>query len=265
MNVLLPTDFSGTAKNAATYAFSFFEKTPCTFHLLHTFSEEKNNTGEVHVHNAFYADFEKFFSFLNTKKRTPQHNIKVTFQSKPLVEAVREEVLEKEIDLIVMGAKGAANKEFPVVGKNTFEVMQKVKCPILAVPEHMQFKGCKEILFPTDYKIHYDRGMLRTLLDFISTSKTKVKVLEIFDSDTELSAEQKQDRTALKQYFLPKVPLFRSFFSDNAVKRYMRTETDHSDMIAIAAKNLNVCQKLLFDHYSCQIPFIQKLPLLVLH
>ena len=36
--ILLPTDFSSIAWNAIKYALALFEKEPCTFYVLHTYT-----------------------------------------------------------------------------------------------------------------------------------------------------------------------------------------------------------------------------------
>ncbi len=268
MNILLPTDFSENSKNAAAYALKCFGNVPCTFHLLHALplSSEKNNSKEVQVSPEFYANFEQFSTFLNSKKVNPQHEFKFMFKANYLIETVRELVLEKKIDLIIMGTKGITNKKNTIIGKNTSDVMMKVKCPVMAISENAVFKGYNEILFPTDYKIHYSGEMLNILLNLISLSKASVKILEIFSSDTEPSKEQVESRALLQNYFSPQTPLFHAFYSSkNPDRNRMLMADNNFDMIAIAAKNLNICQKLLNSPQNHQIPFINKLPLLILH
>ena len=51
------------------------------------------------------------------------------------VSAVRSVVENKKIDLIIIGAKGASGLKKIVLGSNTGDVIAKVECPLLAVPE----------------------------------------------------------------------------------------------------------------------------------
>ena len=92
MNILLPTDFSENAKNAAVYALKFFEKTPCTFHLLHALpvSLGKNNLDGMPMPAEFYTNFDRFLSLLKSQKVNPQHEFKFVFKADYLIEAVRE-------------------------------------------------------------------------------------------------------------------------------------------------------------------------------
>src|SRR5680860_288073 len=157
MDILLPTDFSRNSRNAAVYAMQFFKDVPCTFHLLHVIPvpTEKSGTKYVQTSTGIQENFNQLLYWMNSIKMNPQHKLSIVFKTNYLIDAVREQVLEKHIDLIIMGTKGATNKESTIVGKNTSDVMMKVKCPVLAISENAVFQEQKKILFPTDYKIHY--------------------------------------------------------------------------------------------------------------
>src|SRR5690606_37906686 len=120
-NILLPTDFSPNARNAAAYALQFFRQVPCTFHLLHVIPVPSKNLGSTYLTTSpeIQAKFNEMLEWLNSIKTNPQHHFTITFKANFLIEAVRSQVLEKNIDLILMGTKGATNKEGLVVGRNT--------------------------------------------------------------------------------------------------------------------------------------------------
>lgn len=268
MNILLPTDFSENSRNAAAYALQFFREVPCTFHLLHVLPV---STTAVGVNSSIIPveiqeKFDELLTWLSGINQNPEHSIQVSFKMNFLIEAVRQQVAEKNIDLILMGTKGASNKKGPIIGKNTSDIMMKVKCPAMAISEKAIYKDHKEILFPTDYKIHYSAKMLDALLVLKKHSKASVKILELFNSDKEPSDEQLANKMYLHNSFSPDKLQTQTFYS---VKK---TDTDDFflknpdvDMIVMAAKNLNLCQKLLKNNSHNQIPFINQLPLLVLH
>lgn len=267
MNILLPTDFSDNSKNAAVYALQFFNEVPCTFHLLHVIPVPADKLGAVYVQTSakIQDEFDRLLNWLNSIKTNPQHKFNIVFKANYLIEAVREQVQEKNIDLILMGTKGATNEMCNVVGKNTSDVMMKVKCPVLAISENAIFQEQKEILFPTDYKIHYGGKMLDTLLNLLSYSKASVKILEIFNSEREPSEEQKNNRLFLQNFFFPMIPQLQTFYKDEKKSKSILSAHDNIDMIVLAAKNLNICHKLLHNQQNKTIPFIKQLPLLVLH
>ncbi|MGB7784661.1 MAG: universal stress protein [Salinimicrobium sp.] len=267
MNILLPTDFSENSRNAAAYALQFFKDTPCNFYLLHVLPVPADQmvTSYMSCSPEVKNKFDKLLDWLESIKKNPEHSFHTCFKATYLIDAVREKVQEKNIDLILMGTKGKTNDKGAVIGKHTSDVMMKVRCPVLAISENAIFKEHKNILFPTDYKIHYGSKMLRTLLNLTSLSKANVKILEIFNSETEPSAEQAENREFLQDSFLPKTPVLQTYYASkepNPVKIFMANR--NVDMIVLAAKNLNLCQKFLHNDQN-DIPFINQLPLLVLH
>lgn len=268
MNILIPTDFSENAKNAAQYALQFFRDIPCTFHLLHVLPLPTPDLmlQNINMPLEVKEKFETLLKDLESFKLNPEHIFSITYKANYFIEAVREQVSIKGIDLILMGTKGSTNQTAVVVGKHTADVIMKVKCPTLAISEKAIFKAHKEVLLPTDYKINYNNKMLETLWSLTRLSKASVKILELFNSDKEPSAEQLANRIFLQNSFSPEVPVIQTYYSpkpeDNDT---IFSANENVDMIVMAAKNLNLCQRLLRNQSSEYIPLIRQLPLLILH
>ena len=268
MNILLPTDFSENSKNAVAYALEFFRDTPCTFHLLHVSPPhlETLNHGHLTMPDDIKKKFDNILTWVDRKKVNPNHHFSICYKVRYFIEAIREKVSEKNIDLILMGTKGASNQKEIILGKNTSDVVMKVKCPTLAISENAVFQPHKEILFPTDYKIRYSAKMLESLKNITRLSNTSIKILELFSTENEPNIDQISNRDSLKNSLIPDIPETQTFYTvkDPDPKQLFRNNRN-VDMIVMAAKNLNLCQKLLKDHNNHQIPFIRKLPLLILH
>lgn len=265
MNILLPTDFSANSNNAATYALQYFKGLPCNFHLLHVglYTEERTKTKVNSLPATVKARFDQLISELQSIKKDTSHNFQAFYKNDFLIEAVRQYVSENNIDLILMGTKGVSNKEDVILGKNTSDVLMKVKCPALAISENAVFKARPEILFPTDYKIQYNSKMLEPLFTLSNHAKASIKILELFNSELEPSAEQIVNRNFLYNSFghgVPGVQTIYSFRNSNFFE-----SNENVDMIVMAAKSLNLCQRLLKNNTQNQIPFIRKRPMLVLH
>lgn len=267
MNILLPTDFSENSRNAIKYALKLFEEVPCTFHLLHVDPTHKKNEMSV---NGLIADkqesFQELREWLNNSKLNPEHRFISVVKADFLIEAIRKQILEKNIDLIVMGTKGLTNRKTTIIGNNTSEVMLKVKCPVMAISENTVFRKPKNVLFPTDYKIHYEEKMIEALQGFLFLSGASIKMLEIYNTEKEPTEEQLRNRKHFQDYFKsPLLPAqtFYSFKEKNFWRLFITNR--NVNLIVMAAKNLDICQRLLHNPQKNQIPFISRLPLLMLH
>lgn len=267
MNILLPTDFSENSRNAIEYALKLFDEVPCTFHLLHVDpTYKKNGMPGNQLISQTQGDFHGLLDWLHHLRTNPEHRFVALTKADFLIEAIRKQILEKNIDLIVMGTKGLTNRKTSIIGKNTSEVMLKVKCPVMAISENTSFRKHKNVLFPTDYKIRYDGKMLEALRGFLSLSKASIKTLEVFNSEKEPTAEQLQNRKYIRAFFEPEPPPYQTFYASKEKNyRNLFLSNRNTDMIVMAAKNLDICQRLLHNPQKNQIPFINRLPLLMLH
>ena len=70
------------------------------------------------------------------------------------VDGINAEVEKNNIDIIIMGTKGATGFKGAVVGSNTGDVITKVKCPLLAIPEDALYKRNKGNRF--SHRLPYD-------------------------------------------------------------------------------------------------------------
>lgn len=262
MNILLPTDFSENSKDAAAYAMKLFQGKACVFHVFHVFPPSSKEV-ESQVATKFYGDFEGFVNWLNSKKNNAVHDFKYTFEHDHLIHAVREEVVKKNIDLIIMGTKGLSGEKNDFIGKNTMEVMTKVKCPVLAIPENSSFEKDLEILFPTDYKIDFRGKQMDFFLDLVKISKASLEILELSEAEKGFPQGQVENKTNLQDYFSSKKLSFQIVhIGKQGLTNVLGEERKSPEMIALVAKDLETCQKFLNGDQS---RFVGKLPLLMLH
>lgn len=157
-NILIPTDFSENSKNAIAFAIAFFESVAVNFYLLHVSFIEKINDQEcyyklsdmdVDQKTAYNPTDDLKAEIARIKKltRSKNHNffgVHESTESTEFIEAIRTSIKKDEIDLIVMGTKGASNMSKTVLGNHTADVITKVKCAVLVIPENAKYKKPKK-------------------------------------------------------------------------------------------------------------------------
>lgn len=224
--IIIPTDFSENSKNAAVYAMHLFKSEPCMFYVLHTYSPviysyDYQLAGGSYNSNLYEAvkedvssTLKEFTTTLKDLFNNPKHEFVTIAACNMFLDEIREQVEEKEADLIVMGTKGASASKEVLFGSNTVHVMNKSKCPVIAVPNTYDFTNSKRvtlpidykndfefvepksILFPTDYKVNYAKKHLETLKDVTALYDSNVHIMHI--AHGELTTEEKEKQTALK-------------------------------------------------------------------
>ena len=188
--ILLPTDFSDNSKEAIHYALKVYKDVKTTFFLLHTYtppvyqseyiigSPGQIGLGDI-LQESSMTQLEKLKDSLERQYPNPIHTIIVHSAFNTLISEVLETVAAENIDVIVMGTKGVTGATEILFGTHTVHVIKKAKCPVIAVPPNFNYEAPKEILFPTDYEIEYNKGNMQALLAIATKHKSRINVMHV--------------------------------------------------------------------------------------
>jgi nucleotide-binding universal stress UspA family protein len=276
--ILLPTDFSENSWNAIKYALKFFENSTCTFYLLHV-----NTLNYAVAEGSLYMDtddlIEKTFikpsklQLRKTLKRISQefpvnknHHFFVLTDYNFFIDSVRKYVDEMKIDMIIMGTKGATGLKKIIIGSNAADVIKKVKCTTLIVPENATFTNLNEIAFPTDYFLTYGVNLLKPIYEIIEMYHPSLRVVHISHDLEKLNLSQQDNKDLLQDYFSNFDVRFYNLTNKNvedAIECFIQSRD--IDMIAMVAKNLNFFQQILFHSKVEEISYHTNVPFLVIH
>ena len=276
-NILLPTDFSENSWNAIKYAINFFETVKCNFYLFHVNKlssiviDESTAIAAEDVIYDFYTKpaKHKLRDILKriAKKTTPtNHRFYTLTDYNFFIESIRTCVEEKKIDFIVMGTKGASGLKKKIIGSNTGDVITKVKCKTLAVPENAQFTKPQEIAFPTDFQLSYNLQILDPISEILENHNAAIRIVHINKKKDDLNKDQIKNQELLEDYFIRHKHSLH-FLSNKKVEDAVQcfVESRDIDIICMVAKNLNYFQKILFHSKVEEISYHTDVPFLVLH
>ena len=138
LRVLLPTDFSDNSFEAIRYALLTFKETECEFSLLHTYmppiyhaeylvgSPGLIGLGDV-IRETAATNLDKLQKRLEEQYKNKKHTFNTYTCLNALPNQVNEMVEDKNIDLIVMGTKGATGAQEILFGTNTVHIIKKAK------------------------------------------------------------------------------------------------------------------------------------------
>lgn len=277
-NVLLPTDFSENSLNAIKYAIDFYENLPCNFYLLHViklndlvindspYMLSGESIEDIYTKPA-KAKLKDLLRHISTKFNVNlKHKFYTLTDYNFLVDSIRQHVKEKHIDIIFMGTKGASGLKKIIVGSNTGDVITKVHCTALVVPENAQYQKLKEIAFPTDFSLLYDLNTLQPIVDIIESNNAALRILHISKKNVILNNDQKKNKELLEDYFNNYEYSFHLLTNkkvEDAVQCFV--ESRDINMITMVAKNLNYFQQILFHSKIEHISYHTDVPFLVLH
>lgn len=275
--ILIPTDFSENSHNAIRYALEYYSDVPVNFYILHVsnqnsnfkeeeqenFSDFNNEMQTVQGALTFLKEEIKAFQLLS---KNQDHKFFPLHENLNLVEAIRKQVTEKEIDYILMGTKGNSKINRSEIGSNTCDVITKVKCPILVIPENAKFSGIKNIAFLTDYNCIYRNKVISTLSETLGLHRAPLRVLHIKAQNTSLTASQ-TDNKGFLHYFFKEIKHSFHFVENKDLEIGIQdfVETWEISLVSIVAKNLNFIQRLLLRPALKTGSYTANVPFLVLH
>lgn len=207
MNILLPTDFSINSGNAISYAMELFKNEKCNFFFLHTYTPSFYRMDYMLGGPLFsaipdsgvdisLAGLEKTLADVKKSYKNPKHSYNIISAFNTLTDEINEVTIEKEIDMVVMGTKGATGAKEIFLGTNTVYVLRKAFAPVLIIPENYTFQKIHKILLPSDYLTNYKENELSTAIDMVKMNKAKLIVLHVKE-EYDLTANQKENKMAL--------------------------------------------------------------------
>ena len=147
MKILIPTDFSDNAVMATRYAIDLAKKSAgklCVFHSYDVPHYERSLTTSLHLEmkeiaEEHMAEFEKNY----LAQAGVPYEVMVRIGNP--IRMAKELVKAKNIDLVVMGTKGASGIEEFLIGSNAASIIQNVRVPVFIIPEQAVQKPIKDI------------------------------------------------------------------------------------------------------------------------
>lgn len=250
--ILVPVDFSSNAYNALFYATRLFQNQPCHFYILNAFevntplltSRLDTGKGDLLFQKLSKESEEKL---VETKHRIVrdtaglQHDFETISISKELSETINKTIKSKSIDWVIMGTKGATGAKEIFMGSNTSKVIRKNKaCPVLMVPDELEFEIPREIAFSSDFKKRYVEKEIKPLVDLAVLFDSKIRIFHIHEEE-KLDELQQYNFAALKKYlkdfdpsihwiskFSKKTKLINDFIKKMEVNMLVMVNNKHS-------------------------------------
>jgi nucleotide-binding universal stress UspA family protein len=275
--ILLPTDFSKNAWNAIKYASELYKTESVDFFVLNAFKIRSYDIESVFGAKPGDKEYDEALeqSEKNLHKVLKMIEIKTSYRSHRYfsisifdtpVEAIKAAVELKDIDLVVMGTKGATDANSVIYGSNAIDVMEKVRnCPVLAIPNTVKYTEPKEIVFPTSFKTHFKRRELNYLYEIAKITNSTVSILHI-NTEKQLTELQKKNKDLLEE-FLDGIEYSFKWLDNvsvnNGLEEFVRRRD--SDIIVFINKKHTFFDSIFSRPLVKDLGANSQIPILVLH
>lgn len=273
--ILLTTDFSKNATNAIQYALQLFENDPCNFIILNTqnptayISDDLVVVGYKSLYDTIVEStkqkLETLLAGLKKEFKTTNFNFELVVDYDTLSEAINQILASRPIDLILMGTNGVTGAQEVLFGSNTINVIRKVHCPTLIIPNGYTYVAPKEVLLPLDNADSLSSSAFLKLAEFTKRYSKKLHILRIApENENPLKAnEDLPQLNTLLSDIEHDYHHIEDISMSTAVDCY--TQTHHIDLIALLVQDESFFERLFLSSTTTKINNRLKVPLLVLH
>lgn len=269
--IIVPTDFSETARNAMNYAADLAVSVNASISLLHVVqlpASEIPVTGEVL--NQWAADAQKEFDKLRTAiaERT---NGKVK-----VYDEIRTGFLMAELQdycdrlkpyAVVMGTQGSGAVERFIFGSSTIGAMKHLDWPLMVIPPDAQFKQIRKIGLACDLKKVVKTTPVDEIKSLVKEFGASLVVIHVNTDDDYKYGPAIVDQSSLLQEMLDELhPTYR-FLDGGDIEKNLEEVVKQGDvdLLIVIPKKHNVINRIFRKSQSKQIAMHTHVPIMSLH
>jgi nucleotide-binding universal stress UspA family protein len=269
VNILVPTDFSQLSKFALKYAIKIANKLDGNITVVHIISitqairisvREKMRSAEHNLRISAETDLEKIIKTLSEQYKT-NHSIKYqVVRGSSFPKTLMKEAKRLRSGLVVMGTRGASGITKAVLGSNTNSVIEISHVPVLAVPEHADFKGFRNVVYASDLRNLEQE--LEILIRYVEKFGSTIHLIHIVPPGKDIHSIETKIESVLKKF--PYKNIVTLVLVDNdihaAIDQYV--EVSKADVLAMFTHELSFFEKVFDKSMTRRMAFQSRIPLL---
>lgn len=271
--ILVPVDYSKGAVHALKYATALAQKEKAEILLLHAFhfSFTSSGSGEWVGEDRDITqkkENEKLKALAGQVSKSGKVKCDYMVRYGLAVDAILDVVNEKKPQMIIMGTKGAGWLKEMIMGSNTATVIEKAKCPVIAVPESAEYNGIRKITYATDYHAS-DITALKKIVEIARPFEAELLVLHV--SDEELT--QDTDEMLMKKfekfsggkigYDKIKYQIVHGKYLEKVLEQHIKNEKP--DLLAMSTHYRSALDKIFGTSVTKKMAYHSQVPLLAFH
>jgi len=274
-NLLVPTDFSETAKGAFRFAQSFASQRGASLKVVHIYHPEVDPAYPYLMEPSqdYVTDKKERLAYFVNKYKLPgreEASVTTRLEQELRLGFAAEEITRlsssDQVDMIVLGTTGENGFLEKLFGSVSISVAQQAYCPVLLIPKAARFKGIKKVLYASNHK-EADEVLLQQLIDFAGCFNVEIHFVHIFEN--KLNGYRVED-VNFEQNFKANAPgsTFHlvNIESVDILEGLTRYASENDiDLMVMATAHRSFLENLFHKSMTRKMAIKSKIPLLVLH
>lgn len=269
MKILVPTDFSKMSNTASNYAARMAKKLHAEVVLIHVVfinspprAQADLNVKEIEdkMEDNAKQDCIQLANELKSESGAPKVSYKI-IRGYPVEDVIENYAVHNNIDLIVMGTKGASGLTKVLIGSNAAAVVSSSSIPVIVVPEHARFNGIGKIVYASD--TDNTETELNTLIAFAEHFGAAIHIVHVLPPASEQKIDVIKMEADIKEKFKYPSISIQVVLNDDilyGINEYVADEK--ADMIAMFTRKHSFFEKLFGKSITRQMAFHAWTPML---
>ncbi|GEP94884.1 universal stress protein [Chitinophaga cymbidii] len=271
--IIVPTDFSETAYNAARYAIGLAEQTGASriilyhaYELIVPIPDLPTAVPMVNMDDLKAASIEGLEKMKSLLSPALPASVTLDFRAdNHLLAANIDQVCKDEqADLIIMGITGGSQLEEILVGSNTVDVVKNSNFPVIVVPTQASFRPIRKVVFACDLRKVAKttrKDVLHMVLDIF---KPELHVLNIQKEGREhIHPEENQELDNMLHNYNPQYHFVDHPNTVEGITAF--AEKEAADLLLIIPKKHGLFDSIFKRSTTSRIAFNTHIPLLSIH
>lgn len=274
--ILVPIDFSCTAKNAALYALKLAKQVGSKKILLYNaYQTAMNVVPDPMVPALAVLDIETIreasVNGLNDAKKLLEASsgdieIETLSEFNLLTDGVGILCEKNEIDLIVMGITGGGELKENFIGSNTISVAKHIDVPVIIIPRNAAFTTIEKVMLVCDFQKVAQTTPIGAIKKILDETKAKLLVFNVDHNKKAHTAERALEIKTMDTLFQGYDP--RYHFADDpdfteCINEFV--EEEKIDLIISIPKKHGIFDSLFKKSHTKMLAFHSHVPLMVIH
>ncbi|MBG9375860.1 universal stress protein [Panacibacter sp. DH6] len=272
--ILVPTDFSVAAKNAAMYAINFAKQVKANKIVLYNAYQMPivTDANMAMVDAVDINDLEEASkkNLENFKQSLLAHAGNITLETLSEYGAVTLDIndvcKETAADVVVMGVTGVGKVAESLIGSFAIDVARKSKVPVIIVPPDAGFTEIKEIMLACDFSKVVETTPVGPVKSILEETKAKLFVVNIDHRNKHFTADTPFESLMLDTLLNGYNPEYHFLDDEDFVAATNRFALEKEvDMIITIPKKMGWFDALFHKSHTKALAFHSHVPLMVVH
>ena len=274
-SILVPTDFSANAYNAATYAIALAADIKATEVILYNayqpyVSEDPELSlplqTDVEAFKQISADALVKMKAVLEKELPPSIQLKIKSEYNMVTAGIVDAAKDLNAGFIVMGISGTESKlEEAIIGSNAVDVSRHSEVPVIVVPAKAKYVQFRKILLAVDFKKSAETTPVAAIKNLLDVTKAQLDILHVeagTNTDIDLDTE-KNIVENLFQNYNPQYHFLQSKVFTDAINQFALE--NKSDLIIVIPKKHGLFEGIFKRSHTKALVFHSDIPIMTIH